>query len=96
MDYCQDKSLNNYINKLSSIMSIKIKIFLLYQVTVGLRYLRDSGIVHLDMKPENLLVKMASMSSNNLAIIKIIDFGEAYGEYLISKRGMFLLKFRFS
>ena len=91
MQYCQEKSLNNYLNKLSSIMSMKIKIFLLSQVTIGLRYLRDFGIVHLDMKPQNLLVKMAATTTTNaFALIKIIDFGQAYGQYLINKSISFL------
>lgn len=76
MEYCQEKSLNNYLNKMGSIISMKVKIFILYQVSVGLRYLRDYGIVHLDMKPENLLVKMASsVTSSAFALIKIIDYG---------------------
>lgn len=68
-------------------MSMKVKIFLLYQVSVGLRYLRDFGVVHLDMKPENLLVKMASsVISSAFALVKIIDYGEAYCQLLLSKK----------
>lgn len=36
---------------MKSILSIKTKIFWLYQISIGLRYLRDFGVVHLDMKP---------------------------------------------
>lgn len=76
MEYCQEKSLNNYLNKFNSIMSMKVKIFLLSQAIIGLRCLRDFGVVHLDMKPENLLVKIAaSVTSSAFALIKIIDFG---------------------
>lgn len=58
------------------IISINTKVFLLYQVSIGLRFLRDFGVVHLDMKPENLLIKLG-MGTNNKAImiLKIIDFG---------------------
>lgn len=64
---------------MNSIISVKNKIFWLYQVSVGLRFLRDLGVVHLDMKPENLLIKVMSNGPNNaFTIIKIIDFGEAY------------------
>lgn len=84
-EFCQEKSLNYYLAKMSSILSIKYKIFLLYQVVIGLRFLRDYGVVHLDIKPENILVKMGSDSSNVFALAKIIDFGEAYCETSISK-----------
>ena len=64
---------------MSSILSIRYKIFLIYQVVIGLRFLRDYGIVHLDIKPENILVKMASNSAASVfALAKIIDFGEAF------------------
>jgi serine/threonine protein kinase len=37
----------------------------------GLRFLHKSGIIHLDIKPGNLLVCRS-------LIVKINDFGEAY------------------
>lgn len=90
-EFCQEKSLNYYLAKMSSILSIKYKIFLMYQVVVGLRFLRDYGVVHLDIKPENILIKMGSDSSNVFALAKIIDFGEAYCETSISKsKGAFI------
>jgi serine/threonine protein kinase len=58
-----------------SIISTKTKVFLIYQVSVGLRFLRDNGVVHLDVKPENILIKMASTGSSSFALAKIIDFG---------------------
>jgi serine/threonine protein kinase len=41
------------------------------QIAQGLRFLHINKIVHLDMKPENVLFLKGF-------VIKIIDFGEAY------------------
>jgi len=60
-------------------MSTYSRVFLLFQTSVGLRYLRDFGVVHLDLKPENVLLKTMYMGgSNALMLIKLIDFGEAF------------------
>jgi serine/threonine protein kinase len=76
MDYCSEKSLNFYLGRMGPIISINTKVFLLYQVSIGLRFLRDFGVTHLDVKPENLLLK-TGMGANNktIAILKMIDFG---------------------
>jgi serine/threonine protein kinase len=76
MDYCFEKSLNFYLGRLGPIVSINTKVFLLYQVSIGLRFLRDFGVVHLDLKPENLLLKTVVGGNNRaIAILKLIDFG---------------------
>lgn len=33
------------------VLSVKSRVFWLYQVSIGLRFLRDLGVVHLDVKP---------------------------------------------
>ena len=47
------------------------KLVILYSLGQALRYLRDYKIVHLDLKPTNVM-----MYCNYF--IKLIDFGEAY------------------
>jgi serine/threonine protein kinase len=52
-------------------MSLQTKLHFMFSVAQALRYLRDYGIVHLDLKPENV------MTYCNM-LIKLIDFGESY------------------
>ena len=55
------------------------KFFLLYQIVVGLRFLRDNHIVHIDLKPQNVLIKIVGDGMmNSHVIVKLIDFGESY------------------
>lgn len=51
MDFCPFHSLNQFLASQNSVLSLPIKIYFLYQISVGLRFLRDLGIVHLDIKP---------------------------------------------
>jgi serine/threonine protein kinase len=47
---------------------------------VGLRFLRDYGIIHNDLKPQNVLLKIMSDRSkaNSTFMLRLIDFGESY------------------
>jgi len=78
MDFYPQRSLNFLMNRLGSVWSMSTKIFFLYQISIGLRFLKDHEVVHLDIKPENLLVKCLTVNKKNQYIVKIIDFGEAY------------------
>jgi serine/threonine protein kinase len=71
MDYYPFDTLNEHIYGQSESISLQTKLHLIYMTVQGLRYLKKYKIVHLDLKPNNIVV------GKNLAI-KIIDFGESY------------------
>ena len=80
MDYCAFNSLNQFLLLHNSVLSLPIKIYFLYQISVGLRFIRDLGIVHLDLKPENILMNqcfsgMINGRTNIIYILRLIDFG---------------------
>lgn len=56
------------------------KTFFLFEIIVALRFLRDHNIVHIDLKPQNILIKIVSDSQNQQQhyIVKLIDFGESF------------------
>jgi serine/threonine protein kinase len=53
------------------------KTFFLYEIITALRFLRDHNIVHIDLKPQNILMKIVTdnLNQQNHFLIKIIDFG---------------------
>jgi len=58
-------------------MSLHTKIYFSILIAQSLRYLQEYKIVHLDLKPSNI------MTTKRLSI-KIIDFGESYHPDLVS------------
>lgn len=65
MEYCNGPDLATYINE--NILNMDDTHDIMGQIKEGLKYLRQSGILHRDLKPDNILL------SNS--IIKIADFG---------------------
>ena len=67
MEYCEKGELYNHIIE-EICLNEKEASYYFYQLINGLEYLHKNGIVHRDLKSENLLI-----NKNN--ILKIIDFG---------------------
>jgi serine/threonine protein kinase len=70
-DYVQQPNLIEYVLFHKHSLSLSSKIFILFMLIQGLRYLKLFGIVHLDLKPNNVMISRTMM-------VKIIDFGESY------------------
>ncbi|ELP85334.1 protein tyrosine kinase domain containing protein, partial [Entamoeba invadens IP1] len=51
----------------------KLKVRMLYDTSRGMEFLHENRIMHLDLKPDNLLVN--SLDPNSACSIKITDFG---------------------
>lgn len=73
MDYCDGGSLRDYLFSLpSSRVSPIPKIQLASQIAAGLAYIHSKGIVHLDLKPDNILLKQSNVGEYKVVIS---DFG---------------------
>ena len=68
MELLPDGNLGEYIRMRKKCASLLSKIYLLLSTAMGLRYLEGYNVVHLDVKPNNIMIT----SSLN---VKIIDFG---------------------
>jgi len=73
MEYVDGKTLSQVISD-NDIQNDDDKIFILRQVLEGLKYIHNKGLVHRDLKPDNIMV------SNRTRSVKIIDFGLAVSD----------------
>lgn len=55
-EYCQFKSFNYYVYYFSLSISLVSKLRILLEAMMGLLFLKNIGVCHLDIKPDNLLV----------------------------------------
>ena len=70
MELIAGDELDTFIEKQLT-LSLWSKVYVLLNILQGLRHLVSQKIVHLDLKPSNIIV-------GRNYITKIIDFGEAY------------------
>jgi serine/threonine protein kinase len=57
------------------------------QITMGLKYMQNSGVIHCDLKPENVL-----FTDNNFNNVKLIDFGASCEDF---STGFFYVQSRY-
>jgi serine/threonine protein kinase len=68
-DYIEGMTLDKYIKRVSSNLTINLLIVILYQLIACVKFIHDHGYVHRDIKPENILY------DENSHRFKLIDFG---------------------
>jgi serine/threonine protein kinase len=73
MEHLPYLNLNEFTEVHKFSISFLTKIHLSLLIVSALQILRNSGIVHLDLKPSNIIV-------GKRMIIKLIDFGESYNK----------------
>lgn len=71
MDYIQNQNLKDYLSLANHSVTLTSKLFLIFSIIQAVRYIRNYDIVHLDLKPSNIMMHLNMM-------IKLIDFGESY------------------
>lgn len=70
MEYVDGKNLNEFIHEPGKYPFTTL-VEIGYKISCGLIHIHSHGIVHKDIKPENVLI------SNDLKVVKITDFGIA-------------------
>lgn len=70
MDLIAESSVDVFWKKNWSTISLDTKLALLYPIGQGIRFLRDTNVIHLDLKFQNVLIARG-------LIPKITDFGES-------------------
>ena len=74
MELCQYGDLNEYFkNHFSDVEDVMQKVRIMQNITSGLGFLHNEGIVHRDVKPTNILVN----SESGCLTFKLTDFGLA-------------------
>lgn len=70
MEYVPGTNLARFIRE-KKFCSLKKLVFITQEICQGLAYIHEHGVVHKDVKPENILL------TKNCKIVKITDFGVA-------------------
>ena len=72
LEYMKGKDLQNLL-KTHSVLSEQQIYWIFHQIVKGLRFLHHHGIMHRDLKPDNILLEIDSVNSQ----LKIADFSLA-------------------
>ncbi|XP_045456376.1 serine/threonine-protein kinase ULK3-like [Melitaea cinxia] len=72
-EYCCGGDLSKYIHKYGRVPE-KRMLYFLQQLASALKFLREKGVVHMDLKPHNLLLHKGS---DGKYMLKVADFGFA-------------------
>lgn len=77
LDYCKGGELKSYINRPKLNLSFEVKQEILRQTFTAMSYIHQMGIIHRDVKPENILLvnELDSNSKVSNVKVKVVDFG---------------------
>ncbi|XP_063835987.1 serine/threonine-protein kinase ULK3 [Ostrinia nubilalis] len=78
MEYCCGGDLSKYIHRYGRVPEKQV-LYFLQQLASALKFLREKGVVHMDLKPHNLLLHKGS---DGKYILKVADFG--FAQYMCS------------
>nr|XP_031541781.1 serine/threonine-protein kinase ULK2 isoform X4 [Vicugna pacos] len=83
MEYCNGGDLADYLQAKGTLSEDTIRVFL-HQIAAAMRVLHSKGVIHRDLKPQNILLSYANRRKSSVSgiRIKIADFG--FARYLHS------------
>ncbi|XP_028025633.1 serine/threonine-protein kinase ULK3 [Bombyx mandarina] len=81
MEYCCGGDLSKYIQKYGRVPEQRV-LYFLQHLASALKFLREQSVVHMDLKPHNLLLHK---DSNGKYILKVADFG--FAQYMSEEGG---------
>jgi serine/threonine protein kinase len=75
MEYLQGEDLRALVRRKGR-LDVPMACTLLHQATAGVKHAHDRGVVHRDIKPNNLWL-VRDEESATLGLVKVLDFGLA-------------------
>lgn len=85
MEYLEGQDLSEYIQSLRQELPMLQAIHIIEQVAVAMLEAHNAGVVHRDLKPQNIFLVERS---NEPLFVKVIDFGIAKADVSSSQMGM--------
>jgi serine/threonine protein kinase len=76
-EFIEGPSLDRYVIEHGGRLTLHKAAYLVFQVCDALQYAHDVGVVHRDLKPDNLLIEINPKGSHLTERVKILDFGIA-------------------
>jgi hypothetical protein len=76
-EYVEGKSLDRYLADNGGRLPLRKAINFIFQLCSALQHAHDRGVIHRDLKPDNLMIEVDPPGSHVKERVKILDFGIA-------------------
>jgi serine/threonine-protein kinase len=76
-EYVEGKSLDRYLAEHSGRLPLRKAVNFVFQLCWALQHAHDRGVIHRDLKPDNVMIEVAPPGSHVKERVKILDFGIA-------------------
>ena len=77
MEYLDGQTLTNVLKQYPKGLALDVALHIAYQIGQALEAIHEAGLVHRDLKPDNIMVLMGPNESLRTCTVKILDFGIA-------------------